>query len=227
MTGCNSSLLSVWRWRQQCRFHEYIDTCSGHDGPRRDVLACTPIGDRSALGFTSDQKYHLLRTAKARGRERHALRWRFGCIVYRQGVRRPGDASPVVLRKQTCGMAVLTEPEQYQIEITNRPQGFRIGAGRLVSTELCRYHVHLKYGNGHLIKPNLPGHAGVTRRILWMEAAFITEIDVPCGPIRIGHAQRRVDRARCISARKHKMKLAAFVDGTRSRIENFLAGGVL
>ena len=46
-----------------------------------------------------------------------------------------GRDAPVVIRKQTGGVAVLTKTEQHQIEIAEAVQGFRISEPRRAPAE--------------------------------------------------------------------------------------------
>lgn len=129
--------------------------------------------------------------------------------------------------KQACRVTIFTKPEQDEIKIASRFERLRIAQCALRCAQLSRNRVHLRFGNGHMLRPDFSCHVRIALRIIRRQATFVAEIEVPCAPVCLRGTQLAINVSRRISAGQHEMKLSAFSDGSRSPYKNHRLGLLL
>ena len=211
--------------QEECGFNHHVNTGKRSNCPCGNVFASAPVDDRLVLRFTADQKHGLPGAAQPRCAQRHALRWRFGCIEHCQGVRRARRGPPFVTGEQASGVAVLAQPEQHQIKIADRAQDVGVRLSRLNGPQFPRNLVQLCCGNGNVVEPGISGHARVARWVVLGQTSLVAKVDVPRGPVGARLAQPSIRPKRRVSARENEAELPMRSNGTISRCQNTRRGG--
>ena len=124
-------------------------------------------------------------------------------------------------------MAVFSEPEQYQVELTNAAQRVSVGEGGGARTELGGNWVHTLLRDRDMIEPFGSRHLAVAFRVVDRQAALVSEVHVPVRPVGVLVAEQSIDAARCVATGEHDQKLAALCDRAPGGVDDSATRGLL